>query len=102
VVSEAIAKQVVIDNFKVDDVKLDVNLASEYELDSVDVVAVMLYLETHFSKEIKKAGVKIPVHKVEKVQTGQDLFNVMVEVLKGIEDKAGSIGSNSAGNSATK
>jgi len=84
-VSEAIAKQ--LDQVNAEDVRLDANLAADYEADSVDVVAMLLHLEGNFKDELTKAGVKAPMDKLGNVLTVQDLFNLMVDLIKEVEAK---------------
>lgn len=84
-VSEAIAKQ--LDEVQAKDVRMDANLAADYEADSVDVVAMLLQLESNFKNELTEAGVKAPMDKLGNVMTVQDLFNLMVDLIKEVEAK---------------
>ena len=66
---------------------MDANLAADYEADSVDIVAMVLNLESNFKAELTETGMKLPMEKLGKVLTVQDLFNLMVEFLKEVESK---------------
>ncbi len=84
-VSAAISKQ--LDEVDQKDVKLTANLVQDYEADSVDVVAVMLSLESSFKAELTETGTKVPMEKLGKVVTVQDLFDLMHDVILEVESK---------------
>lgn len=84
-VSDAITKQ--LDEVAKDSIKMESNLVSDFEADSVDIVSMMLGLETIFKEQLTATGTKVPMDKLGKVQTVKDLFDLMHDVIQEVESK---------------
>lgn len=84
-VSEAIAKQ--LEDVKPDAVKLDASLIDDYDADSVDIVSILLSLESNIKDQLTATKTTLPMDKLSSVVKVQDLVNVMVDVMKEVESK---------------
>jgi acyl carrier protein len=85
VIVEIVTKQ--LDEVEKEDVKLEANLVIDYEADSVDVVAMLLYLEDMFKNASQTTRTVVPTDKLGQIVLVEDLFDIMYEVLLGIENK---------------
>lgn len=85
VIVEVIVKQ--LDEIEKDEVTLEANLAIDFEADSVDVVAMLLYLEDMFKNASQKTRTVVPTDKLGQVVLVEDVFDIMYEVLLEIESK---------------
>jgi acyl carrier protein len=85
VIVEVITKQ--LDEVEKDEVKLDANLVIDYEADSVDVVAMLLYLEDIFKNASTTTRTVVPTDKLGQIVLVEDILDIMYEVLLGIESK---------------
>jgi len=83
VIIEVVTKQ--LDELEKDEVKLDANLVIDYEADSVDVVAMLLYLEDMFKNASQTTRTVVPTDKLGQIELVEDIFDIMYEVLLGIE-----------------
>jgi acyl carrier protein len=85
VIVEVITKQ--LDEVEKDEVQLEKNLVIDYEADSVDVVAMLLYLEDMFKNASQTTRTVVPTDKLGQIVLVEDIFDIMYEVLLGIESK---------------
>ena len=85
VIVDVITKQ--LDEIEKDEVKLDANLVIDYEADSVDVVAMLLYLEDIFKNASTTTRTVVPTDKLGQIVLVEDILDIMYEVLLGIESK---------------
>lgn len=85
-VSEAITKQ--LEDVEKDAVKLESHLRDDYDADSVDVVAMLISLETSFHEKLSATGTKVPTEKLGTINTVKDLYDLMYDVLLEVETKA--------------
>ena len=85
VVVEIITKQ--LDDLEKEDVKLDSNFVIDFEADSVDVVAMLLYLEDMFKNASSTTRTVVPTDKLGQIVLVEDLFDIIYEVLLTIESK---------------
>ena len=85
VIIEVITKQ--LDEVEKSEVKLDANLIIDYEADSVDVVAMLLYLEDMFKNASQTTRTVVPTDKLGQIVLVEDLLDIMYEVLLSIEAK---------------
>lgn len=85
VIVEVITKQ--LDEIEKDEVKLEANLVIDYEADSVDVVAMLLYLEDMFKNASQTTNTVVPTDKLGQIVLVEDIFDIMYEVLFEIESK---------------
>ena len=69
------------------EVALDANLVIDYEADSVDVVAMLLYLEDMFKNASQTTRTVVPTDKLGQIVLVEDIFDIIYEVLVGIESK---------------
>jgi acyl carrier protein len=76
-----------LDEIEKEDVRLAANLIMEYEADSVDVVAMLLYLEDMFKNASETTRTVVPTDKLGQIILVEDIFDIMYEVLLGIENK---------------
>jgi acyl carrier protein len=87
VIVDVVAKQ--LDEVEKSDIELDANLILDYEADSVDVVAMLLYLEDMFKNASQTTRTVVPTDQLGQIVLVEDLFDIMYEVLIGIESKMG-------------
>jgi acyl carrier protein len=85
VIVEVVTKQ--LDEIEKDEVKLESNLVIDYDADSVDVVAMLLYLEDMFKNASETTRTVIPTDKLGQVVLIEDVFDIIYEVLMEIESK---------------
>jgi acyl carrier protein len=85
VIVEVVTKQ--LDEIEKDEVTLEANLVIDYEADSVDVVAMLLYLEDMFKNASETTRTVVPTDKLGQIVLVEDIFDIMYEVLLGIEGK---------------
>jgi acyl carrier protein len=85
VIVEVVTKQ--LDEIEKNDVKLDANLVDEYDADSVDVVAMLLYLEDIFKNASQTTRTVVPTDKLGEIVLIEDILDIIYEVLLGIEEK---------------
>ena len=70
-----------------DEIKLEDNLVIDYEADSVDVVAMLLYLEDIFKNASTTTRTVVPTDKLGQIVLVEDILDIIYEVLIGIESK---------------
>jgi acyl carrier protein len=85
VIIEVVTKQ--LDEVEKEDVKLEANLVLDYEADSVDVVAMLLYLEDIFKNASQTTRTVVPTDKLGQIVLVEDILDIIYEVLLGIETK---------------
>jgi len=85
VIVEVVTKQ--LDEIEKEDVKLSANLVIDYEADSVDIVAMLLYLEDMFKNASQTTRTVVPTDKLGQIVLVEDIFDIIYEVLMGIESK---------------
>lgn len=85
VIVDVVTKQ--LDELEKDEVTLEANLVIDYEADSVDVVAMLLYLEDMFKNASQTTRTVVPTDKLSKIVLVEDILDIMYEVLLGIESK---------------
>ncbi len=85
VIVEVVTKQ--LDEVEKSEVELSANLIIDYEADSVDVVAMLLYLEDMFKNASQTTRTVVPTDKLGQIVLVEDLFDIIYEVLIGIESK---------------
>jgi|Transcript_10207 acyl carrier protein len=85
VIVEVVTKQ--LDEVEKDEVKLEANLVLDYEADSVDIVAMLLYLEDIFKNASQTTRTVVPTDKLGQIVLVEDILDIIYEVLLGIESK---------------
>jgi acyl carrier protein len=85
VIVEIVTKQ--LDEIEKSDVVLEADLVIDYEADSVDIVAMLLYLEDMFKNASQTTRTVVPTDKLGKIILVEDIFDIIYEVLLGIESK---------------
>ena len=85
VIVEVVTKQ--LEDVEKEEVKLTANLTLDYEADSVDVVAMLLYLEDMFKNASQTTSTVVPTDKLGQIGLVEDIFDIIYEVLLGIESK---------------
>ena len=85
VIVQVITKQ--LDEIEKEEVKLEANLVIDYEADSVDVVAMLLYLEDIFKNASTTTRTVVPTDKLGQIVLVEDILDIIYEVLIGIESK---------------
>jgi acyl carrier protein len=85
VIVDVVTKQ--LDEIEKDEVVLNANLVIDYEADSVDVVAMLLYLEDMFKNASQTTRTVVPTDKLGQIILVEDIFDIIYEVLLGIENK---------------
>jgi len=83
VIVQVITKQ--LDDLEPEEVKLDDNLVLDYDADSVDIVARLLYLEDIFKNASTTTRTVVPTDKLSQIVLVEDIFDIIYEVLLGIE-----------------
>ena len=83
VIVEVVTKQ--LDEIEKDEVSLEANLVFDYEADSVDVVAMLLYLEDMFKNADESNRTTVPTDKLGQIVLVEDIFDIIYEVVLGIE-----------------
>ena len=87
VIVEVITKQ--LDEIEKDEVSLSANLVIDYVADSVDIVAILLYLEDMFKNASEATRTVVPTDKLGQIVLVEDIFDIIYEVLIEIEEKMG-------------
>lgn len=85
VIVEVLTKQ--LDDVEKDKVQLQDSLGMDYEADSVDIVAMLLYLEDMFKNASQTTRTVVPTDKLGQIVYVEDIFDIMYEVLLEIESK---------------
>ena len=85
VIVDVVTKQ--LDEIEKSEVSLGANLVIDYEADSVDVVAMLLYLEDIFKNASQTTRIVVPTDKLGQIVLVEDIFDIIYEVLVGIESK---------------
>jgi acyl carrier protein len=85
VIVEVLTKQ--LDEVEKEDVKLEANVFETYDADSVDVVAMLLYLEDIFKNASQTTRTVVPTDKLGEIELVEDILDIIYEVLLGIENK---------------
>lgn len=85
VIVVVITKQ--LDEVEKDEVTLGANLVIDFEADSVDVVAMLLYLEDMFKNASQTTRTVVPTDKLGQIVLVEDIFDIMYEVILEIEGK---------------
>jgi len=85
VIVDVVTKQ--LDEIEKSEVSLGANLVIDYEADSVDVVAMLLYLEDIFKNASQTTRTVVPTDKLGQIVLVEDIFDIIYEVLVGIEAK---------------
>jgi acyl carrier protein len=85
VIKEVVTKQ--LDEVEKNEVKLEAHLLNDYEADSVDVVAMLLYLEDIFKNASHTTRTVVPTDKLGEILLVEDILDIIYEVLLGIESK---------------
>ena len=85
VIVTVVTKQ--LDEIEKDEVTLEANLVIDFEADSVDVVAMLLYLEDMFKNASETTRTVVPTDKLGQIVLVEDIFDIMYEVLLEIESK---------------
>lgn len=83
VIVEVVTKQ--LDEVEKDEVELSANLVIDYEADSVDIVAMLLYLEDMFKNASATNRTVVPTDKLGQIVLVEDIFDIIYEVLVGLE-----------------
>jgi acyl carrier protein len=83
VIVEVVTKQ--LDEIEKDEVELSANLVIDYEADSVDIVAMLLYLEDMFKNASATSRTVVPTDKLGQIVLVEDIFDIIYEVLVGLE-----------------
>jgi acyl carrier protein len=89
VIVEVVTKQ--LDEVEKDEVSLEANLVIDYEADSVDVVAMLLYLEDMFKNASGESRTVVPTDKLGQIVLVEDIFDIIYEVLIEIESKVDTV-----------
>jgi acyl carrier protein len=85
VIVEVVAKQ--LEEVEKAEIALDANLVLDYDADSVDIVAMLLYLEDMFKNASQTTRTVVPTDKLGQIVLVEDVFDIIYEVLLGIESK---------------
>ncbi len=85
VIVEVVTKQ--LDEVEKDEVELGANLVIDYEADSVDIVAILLYLEDMFKNASATNRTVVPTDKLGQIVLVEDIFDIIYEVLVGLESE---------------
>ena len=84
VIVEVVTKQ--LDEVEKDEVTFKDNLVIDYEADSVDVVAILLYLEDMFKNAGGNSRTIVPTDKLGQIVLVEDIFDIIYEVLLEVEN----------------
>jgi acyl carrier protein len=85
VIVDVVTKQ--LDEVEKSEVALENNLVLDYEADSVDIVAMLLYLEDMFKNASQTTKTVVPTDKLGQIILVEDILDIIYEVLLGIENK---------------
>jgi len=89
VIVDVVTKQ--LDEIEKSEVSLGANLVIDYEADTVDVVAMLLYLEDMFKNASQTTRTVVPTDKLGQIVLVEDIFDIIYEVLIAIESKDPSV-----------
>src|ERR1700694_193994 len=78
VIVEVVTKQ--LDEVQKNEVKLEANLVMDYDADSVDVVAMLLYLEDIFKNASQTTRTVVPTDKLGQIVLVEDILDIIYEV----------------------
>lgn len=76
-----------LDDLNENDILLTSNLLTDYDADSVDIVAMLLNFEELFKSSAQATQTVIPTDKLGQIILVEDLFDVIYQVLVEIEKK---------------
>ena len=79
VIAFVVTKQ--LDEIEKSEVSLKANLVIDYEADSVDIVAMLLYLEDMFKNASQTTRTVVPTDKLGQIVLVEDIFDIIYEVL---------------------
>jgi acyl carrier protein len=82
VIVDVVTKQ--LDEVEKSEVALENNLVLDYEADSVDIVAMLLYLEDMFKNASQTTKTVVPTDKLGQIILVEDILDIIYEVLLGI------------------
>jgi acyl carrier protein len=85
VIVQVVTKQ--LEDIGPEEVTLESNFVLDYDADSVDVVAMLLYLEDMFKNASSTTRTVVPTDKLGQIKLVEDIFDIIYEVLIGIEEK---------------
>lgn len=88
IITQVVVKQLeyLMDD-EITEISLTNNFTDDLGADSVDVVAMLLYLEDMFKNASSNTRTVVPTDKLGQIVLVEDLLDIMYEVLVGIEDK---------------
>lgn len=86
IVASVIARQ--LEDVEKKDIKYEANLVTDYDADSVDIVAMLVCLEEVFKDSAPNSSyqVVVPTDKLSEIVTVEDLFHVIYEVVYYLEN----------------
>lgn len=79
IIQIVISKQ--LEDLEPNNIKLTDNLLIEYEADSVDIIAILLFLEDIFKNSSSDKRMTVPTDKLSQVVFVEDIVDIMYEVL---------------------
>lgn len=85
VIVQVVTKQ--LEDIGPEEVTLESNFVLDYDADSVDIVAMLLYLEDMFKNASQTTRTVVPTDKLGQIKLVEDIFDIIYEVLVGIEGK---------------
>lgn len=85
VIVQVVTKQ--LEDIGPEEVTLESNFVLDYDADSVDIVAMLLYLEDMFKNASQTTRTVVPTDKLGQIKLVEDIFDIIYEVLVGIEEK---------------
>jgi acyl carrier protein len=83
-ISKSLFKQ--IDDEDIKEIDFSENLINKYELDSVDLVSILLDLEQQFTATNTISPFSIPTDKMQGISTAQDLVDLLHESILKFEE----------------
>jgi len=85
VIVEVLTKQ--FDGIEKEEIALSNDFVADYDADSVDIVAMLLYLEDMFKNASQATRTGVPTDKLGQIVLVEDIFDIIYEVLMEIESK---------------
>ncbi len=85
VIVEVLTKQ--FDGIEKEEIALNNDFVADYDADSVDIVAMLLYLEDMFKNASQTTRTVVPTDKLGQIVLVEDIFDIIYEVLMEIESK---------------
>lgn len=85
IVIDVIRKQ--LDSPEFGSPNLEDDLEEEFEADSVDLIAILLYLEEIFKNASPVTRTVVPTDRLDEIERIEDIFDIIYEVLLDIEQK---------------